>query len=148
MGIRGLPKALKESGAIAASSCKDSNKQTHVDFLAYFFRLLQSRAFKVLQNKPKAGYSSSTVTPDSEPQLETDPNVGSRKRKNMTEHSSPSFDRCIPFGPEQTMTELMEDAITRLDHKSLFLDSEGLSPTEAKKDQVSVDSMYPSFVIS
>ena len=37
MGIRGLPKALRESGGIAGESFMESKKETHVDFLAFVF---------------------------------------------------------------------------------------------------------------
>ncbi|KAG0329389.1 hypothetical protein BGZ99_002100, partial [Dissophora globulifera] len=135
MGIRGLPKALRESGPIAGHSCKDAKKPTHVDFLALFFRLLQSKAFQILQRDVKACSNSATSTPVPELQLETEVTAGSRKRKNVAEYSPSSIDRPIRFAPEQTVAESIEDAITRFGHGSLFLSPDGLSSVETKSDQ-------------
>lgn len=139
MGIRGLPKELHESGGIAGRSCRDAGKSTHVDFLCRFFRLLQARAFQILQKRAKTWSDSTTIAPVSELQLETEVPSGSRKRKNVAEHNSssntPSLDVTIPFDPKRTLDELIEDSIDRLGYKNLFLNPDGLSPVDNKKNQ-------------
>jgi len=143
MGIRGLPKALRDSGAIAGQPLKESTKPVHVDFLACFFRLVQTRAFGVLQNDARKTWSSS-ATSAPVPELEFEANnvttAGSRKRKNVAEHSptsthSPPPIDSIHIGPEQTFTELLEEVLARCDHMNIFISPDGLSNFESKKDQ-------------
>ncbi|GJJ75133.1 hypothetical protein EMPS_07491 [Entomortierella parvispora] len=142
MGIRGLPKAMRDSGAIAGQPLKESSKPVHVDFLAYCFRLVQTIAFGVLQNGlKKAGSISANSAPAPELKFETDmTTASSRKRKNVAEHSPASIrsappDDPVPFGPKQTLTELLEDVIASGDHKNIFIHPDGLSDVEIKKDQ-------------
>lgn len=152
MGIRGLPKELHESEGIPGGSCKDAGKSTHVDFLCRFFRLLQARAFQILQQRIKAGSDSATITPAPELQLETEVPARSRKRKNIAEHNStpntPSLDVTIPFDPKQTLDELIEDSIDRLGYKNLFLNPEGLSPVDKKNLQVTYNCVFTHSVRS
>ncbi|KAF9143579.1 hypothetical protein BGX30_000106 [Mortierella sp. GBA39] len=72
------------------------------------------------------------------PELETEVPTGSRKRKNIAEHNpspnTPSLDVTIPFDPKQTLDELIEDSINRLGYKNLFLNPNGLSPVNNKKN--------------
>ncbi|KAH7042883.1 hypothetical protein BKA57DRAFT_517812 [Linnemannia elongata] len=139
MGIRGLPKELHESGGVAGVSCKEEGKSTHVDFLCRFFRLLQARAFHILQQHVKTGSNSVTETPAPELQLETEVAARSRKRKNIAEHNpssnTPSLDVTIPFDAKRTLDELIEDSIDRLGYKKLFLNPDGLSPVDMKNQQ-------------
>ncbi|OAQ25269.1 hypothetical protein K457DRAFT_23357 [Linnemannia elongata AG-77] len=150
MGIRGLPKELHESGGVAGVSCKEEGKSTHVDFLCRFFRLLQARAFQILQQRVKTGSNSVTETPAPELQLETEVTARSRKRKNIAEHNpssnTPSLDVTIPFDAKRTLDELIEDSIERLGYKKLFLNPDGLSPVDMKNQQVTHESVYIHFV--
>jgi len=150
MGIRGLPKELHESGGVAGNSCKDAGKSTHVDFLCRFFRLLQARAFQILQQRIKTGSNSATETPAPELLLETEVTARSRKRKNIAEHNpssnTPSPDITIPFDAKRTLDELIKDSIDRLGYKKLFLNSDGLSPVDNKNQQVTYESVHIYFV--
>ncbi|KAG0047577.1 hypothetical protein BGZ90_007861 [Linnemannia elongata] len=139
MGIRGLPKELHESGGVAGVSCKEEGKSTHVDFLCRFFRLLQTRAFHILQQRVKTGSNSVTETPAPELQLEIEVTARSRKRKDIVEHnpssSTPSLDVTIPFDAKRTLDELIEDSIDQLGYKKLFLNPDGLSPVDMKNQR-------------
>lgn len=149
MGIRGLPKELHESGGVSGVSCKEG-KSTHVDFLCRFFRLLQTRAFHILQQRVKTRSNSVTETPAPELQLEIEVTARSRKRKDIAEHNpssyTPSLDVTIPFDAKRTLDELIEDSIDRLGYKKVFLNPDGLSPVDMKSQQVTHESVYIHFV--
>ncbi|KAF9303847.1 hypothetical protein BGZ91_009035, partial [Linnemannia elongata] len=139
LGIRGLPKELHESGGVAGVSCKEEGKSTHVDFLCRFFRLLQTRAFHILQQRVKTGSNSVTETPAPELQLEIEVTARSRKRKDIVEHNpssnTPSIDVTIPFDAKRTLDELIEDSIDQLGYKKVFLNPDGLSPVDMKSQR-------------
>ncbi|KAF9111577.1 hypothetical protein BGX30_007561, partial [Mortierella sp. GBA39] len=139
MGARGLPKQLHECGGAAGCSCKDTGKPTHVDFLCRFFRLLNARAFKVVQHHAKTSTLSPQTKSVPELPLETEAAAGSKKRKNTSEHhpstNTPSPVAQVPFDRHQTLDEMIEKSIVDLGYKDLFLSSDGLSPVGTEKDQ-------------
>ncbi|KAG0358013.1 hypothetical protein BGX24_006097, partial [Mortierella sp. AD032] len=140
MGVRGLPKQLHESGGVAGSSLNDTGKSTHVDFLCRFFRLLNARAFKIVQHHAQTRTLSPQTEPVPELPLETEAEAaaGSNKRKNIADHSAPSNTPSpvdLPYDPEKTLDELIEDSIARLGYKDVYFGPDGLSPVGAKKDQ-------------
>lgn len=139
MGIRGLPKELHECGGLAGCSCKDTGKATHVDFLSRFFRLLNARAFKIVQQHAKTRALHSQTEPALELLFETEEVTGATKRKNIGEHhpstNNPSPAPQFAFERNQTLDELIEESVANLGPKNLFLNPNGLSPVGAEKDQ-------------
>ncbi|KAF9109248.1 hypothetical protein BGW39_005173, partial [Mortierella sp. 14UC] len=134
MGLRGLPKQLKECGGVAGHSCMVTGKETHVDFLSQFFRLLNTQAFKITQQHAK----TRTTEPALELPLETEEVTGA-KRKNTGEHhpstNSPTPASQLAFKRDQTLDELIEESIANLGPKNLFLTPNGLSTVGTEKDQ-------------
>ncbi|KAF9342497.1 hypothetical protein BGX26_007405, partial [Mortierella sp. AD094] len=111
MGIQKLFEEIKKSNGAIATDLKDHDKQIHLDFMATYFRLIQTKCFDVLNKCSRYP----TLEPGDGNEDRSSAQIGETNKRNITDDHGPSNPappkrlelRCNPI---DSLDQMIQDA--------------------------------------
>ncbi|KAG0024653.1 hypothetical protein BGZ80_011321 [Entomortierella chlamydospora] len=141
MGIQKLFEEIKSNGSIA-TDLKDHDKQIHLDFMATYFRLVQTKCFDVLNKLSR----HQTLVPHDDNGDRSTAQIGETNKRNITDdhgppNPAPSNRLELRYSPIDSLDQMIQDALNDLAPTELFLINGRLS-TDPPEENPMVGTLW------